>query len=111
MTFIKETFGYPEEDVKVCLFIFQKRLSFHMNYDPIKEWLQGVQYTSDCRKIEYEVISRTLSLVQSPWSVVGADHLEMARILQESGAVTLQEGGSLLPNQFVNEDVIRTKAD
>lgn len=67
--FIKETFGYPEEDVKA--------------------WLQGVDYTRDCTQMEYEVIERTLS------------------VLQEAGAVTPQEGGSLSPRQFVNEDVVR----
>ncbi|KAL4064400.1 hypothetical protein V8B97DRAFT_1870055 [Scleroderma yunnanense] len=67
--FIKTTFGYPEEDIKA--------------------WLQSVEYTNDCTQIEYEVISRTLS------------------VLQEAGAVTLQEGESFNPCQFVNEDVVR----
>lgn len=55
--------------------------------EDVKAWLQTVEYTRDCTQIHSEVLSRTLS------------------VLQQAGAVTLQDGEKIDPSEFVNRNV------
>ncbi|KAI6108059.1 hypothetical protein F5141DRAFT_1189085 [Pisolithus sp. B1] len=55
--------------------------------EDVKAWLQTVEYTLDCTQIHSEVLNRTLS------------------VLEQAGAVTLQEGEKIASSEFVNRNV------
>ena len=61
LTFIKERFGYPEEDIKVCP---SKSLDVSQHsVDSTQAWLETVTYPDECDSIPSSVIKHALRSV------------------------------------------------